>query len=384
MDRRGTTSTTGSTRGARGATVPGVPVVIADDESARVVARRGFAGWLRAARERSGVSLDEIARITKIQRRTLERLEEARFDELPADVFVRGFIRNYARVVGISGEEAITRYDGCGIPPGPVAAARASAPDLRRAAAAPETPRDVDATPGESVRVVAPPPAPVAEAVAAPAPTPAIAKPASSPASKTRKRRGKARRGGGRAERRREVRGPAATPVEADAAAKPELANVEATTEAAVDAVVETVTPVTRAEPAPEEIVLVADEPTDVEVPAREATPARRPVPRAARPSGTQAAVPVGAPVVVIDDEDPERAEQELAERRERAAEKRSFLPASLLDNDRGSRQGGLTLAVIILLIVATITLSYLMRRPSASGEGVTQHESGPRVMLSA
>ncbi len=38
----------------------------------------------------------------------------------------------------------------------------------------------------------------------------------------------------------------------------------------------------------------------------------------------------------------------------------------------RSARQGGLTLAVIILLIAATLTLSYLMRRPSASGDGVT------------
>jgi hypothetical protein len=76
-------------------------------------------------------------------------------------------------------------------------------------------------------------------------------------------------------------------------------------------------------------------------------------------------------PVLVIDDAAPELAEAEQAERAAKQ-ERRSFLPASLLD-DRGSRQGGLTLAVIILLIVATLTLSYLMRRPSASGEGVTQ-----------
>ena len=43
---------------------------------------------------------------------------------------------------------------------------------------------------------------------------------------------------------------------------------------------------------------------------------------------------------------------------------------------DRVGRQGGLTLAVIILLIAATLTLSYLMRRPSASGDGMTQREA--------
>src|SRR5690242_292370 len=84
-------------------------------------ARGAFADWLRAYREARGISLDEVARVTKIQIRTLERLEDARFDELPADVFVRGFLRNYARVVGIPADEALGRYDDCGVSPGPAA-----------------------------------------------------------------------------------------------------------------------------------------------------------------------------------------------------------------------------------------------------------------------
>jgi hypothetical protein len=54
-----------------------------------------------------------------------------------------------------------------------------------------------------------------------------------------------------------------------------------------------------------------------------------------------------------------------------------SFLPPILLDrDDKSTRQGGLTLAVIILLIAATLTLSYLMRRPSLSGDGVTMRDA--------
>jgi hypothetical protein len=56
---------------------------------------------------------------------------------------------------------------------------------------------------------------------------------------------------------------------------------------------------------------------------------------------------------------------------------RRSFLPPILLD-EPAARQGGLTLAVIILLIVATLTLSYLMRRPSSSGEGITSLPAAP------
>ncbi|HLU68882.1 MAG TPA: hypothetical protein VKZ63_21520, partial [Kofleriaceae bacterium] len=49
----------------------------------------------------------------------------------------------------------------------------------------------------------------------------------------------------------------------------------------------------------------------------------------------------------------------------------RTFLPPAWSEEE-GSRRGPLTLAVIILVIVATLTMSYLMRRPSYSGDGVT------------
>ncbi|MBA3456262.1 MAG: hypothetical protein H0T42_24390 [Deltaproteobacteria bacterium] len=82
-------------------------------------------------------------------------------------------------------------------------------------------------------------------------------------------------------------------------------------------------------------------------------------------------------PSLVIDDSDPDLAERELEDRASRSLEpaaRRSFLPLILQDReDRSARQGGLTLAIVILLIAATLTLSYLMRRPSSSGDGVTQ-----------
>jgi hypothetical protein len=53
-----------------------------------------------------------------------------------------------------------------------------------------------------------------------------------------------------------------------------------------------------------------------------------------------------------------------------------------LLDSEEGSRRGALTLAVIILVIVATLTMSYLIRRPNDSGDGVTWR--GPVVPQTA
>jgi hypothetical protein len=109
--------------------------------------------------------------------------------------------------------------------------------------------------------------------------------------------------------------------------------------------------------------------------PGTSSVPWRRP----AYASGPSAAVPR----LVIDDADPDSAEMMLEARAEKQAPRRSFLPPILLDReDRSARQGGLTLAVIILLIAATLTLSYLMRRPSASGDGMTLR--GPDVSAPA
>ena len=88
-------------------------------------------------------------------------------------------------------------------------------------------------------------------------------------------------------------------------------------------------------------------------------------------------------PTLVIDDSDPESAERDhAADRDDDKAPRRSLIPSILLENDDRGRQGGLTLAVIILLIAATLTLSYLMRRPGAGGDGMTQQLSTPTTFV--
>ena len=73
--------------------------------------------WLRSGRVDRGMSIDDVARITKIQPRILDRLEAGRFDGLPAEVFVRGFVRSFARCVGRSEDEALRRYAACASAP---------------------------------------------------------------------------------------------------------------------------------------------------------------------------------------------------------------------------------------------------------------------------
>ena len=66
---------------------------------------------LRAGRIAKGVSLDEAAAATRIRRSTLQSLENDDFNSLPAAVYTRGFLVNYARYLGLIAEEILEEFD---------------------------------------------------------------------------------------------------------------------------------------------------------------------------------------------------------------------------------------------------------------------------------
>src|SRR5687767_14580309 len=70
-----------------------------------------FGEELRREREIRGISLKEIADATKISKRFLEALERNDHKTLPAPVFTRGFVREYARYVGLNVEDMVNRYN---------------------------------------------------------------------------------------------------------------------------------------------------------------------------------------------------------------------------------------------------------------------------------
>src|SRR5438876_12345873 len=70
-----------------------------------------FGEELRREREIRGISLKEIADATKISRRFLEAIERNDHRTLPAPVFTRGFIREYARYLGLNCDEIVNRYN---------------------------------------------------------------------------------------------------------------------------------------------------------------------------------------------------------------------------------------------------------------------------------
>src|SRR5271165_4498063 len=57
-----------------------------------------------------GISLDDIAAVTKIGTRLLRALEEEEFDSLPGGIFNKGYVRAYAKYVGIDEEQAVADY----------------------------------------------------------------------------------------------------------------------------------------------------------------------------------------------------------------------------------------------------------------------------------
>jgi cytoskeleton protein RodZ len=69
-----------------------------------------FGDWLRRQREVREIGIRDIADRTKISLRYLEAMEADRFDLLPAPVFAKGFLREYARYVGLSPDDVVNHY----------------------------------------------------------------------------------------------------------------------------------------------------------------------------------------------------------------------------------------------------------------------------------
>ncbi|MFK0571853.1 helix-turn-helix domain-containing protein [Endozoicomonas sp.] len=66
---------------------------------------------LAEARNAQGLSVAEVAESLKITDTYVRAIEESTFDVLPQSAFVRGYIRNYARLVGLSGEQLVKEFD---------------------------------------------------------------------------------------------------------------------------------------------------------------------------------------------------------------------------------------------------------------------------------
>ena len=75
-----------------------------------VAAPRTVGQRLREAREALGLTLRDVAAVTRIQASSLEYLEADRFDEFPAEVYCRGFLKNYARELRLDADEILAQW----------------------------------------------------------------------------------------------------------------------------------------------------------------------------------------------------------------------------------------------------------------------------------
>jgi cytoskeleton protein RodZ len=108
----------------------------------------GFGENLRQAREARKITLQEIAETTKIGTRALQALENEQFDQLPGGIFNKGFVRAYARFVGLDEEKTVAAY---------MAAANVQAPetDMQEMSNQVAIARSMRAKPGMSAASIA-------------------------------------------------------------------------------------------------------------------------------------------------------------------------------------------------------------------------------------
>ena len=69
-----------------------------------------FGEKLKQEREQRKITLEQISISTKIGTRMLQALEEDRFNQLPGGIFNKGFVRAYARCVGLDEDQTVAEY----------------------------------------------------------------------------------------------------------------------------------------------------------------------------------------------------------------------------------------------------------------------------------
>lgn len=68
-----------------------------------------FAEELREQREKSGITIQQIAAKTRIDKKFLEAIDRGNFSFLP-ELYVKAFIKEYAKVIGLDEEETIKKF----------------------------------------------------------------------------------------------------------------------------------------------------------------------------------------------------------------------------------------------------------------------------------
>lgn len=84
--------------------------MVVDGFTTQSIASETVAETLRRKRAEHGFTLDDVVAHTKIQKRYVVALENGSYDQLPADVYVRGFLRSYGELLGLDQDILLQRY----------------------------------------------------------------------------------------------------------------------------------------------------------------------------------------------------------------------------------------------------------------------------------
>jgi cytoskeletal protein RodZ len=93
----------------------------ANTQSTMAERRIAFGRQLADLRSRSGMSLDSLAQATRISRNFIAALEAGKFEQLPGDVFARGFVKSLTRTMGADGDEMVRLFTAALTPDPPLA-----------------------------------------------------------------------------------------------------------------------------------------------------------------------------------------------------------------------------------------------------------------------
>lgn len=81
------------------------------DKAAPEIEVPGVGPYLSARREALGLTLDEVAKVTRISKSYLDAIERGAFDRLPSTAYCKGFLRIYATHLNLSADDVVARYE---------------------------------------------------------------------------------------------------------------------------------------------------------------------------------------------------------------------------------------------------------------------------------
>ncbi len=67
---------------------------------------------LRSRREAAGLSIEHVASQLYLLKSVVSHLEADCYDRIRGETYVRGYLRNYARLVGLDADDLLSRYPG--------------------------------------------------------------------------------------------------------------------------------------------------------------------------------------------------------------------------------------------------------------------------------